>query len=83
MVNTLQQMVEGLKTVVTDISSKLDRATNAPASGPSQNHRLDEGSGAGTSTGTGNSEGGQQGSQHIINALFTTTPHPTPHPRQG
>ena len=70
-VHTLQQTVAGLTTVVADISSKLDRATNGPASGPSQNHPLDEGSGAGTDTGMGNNEGEQQGSQHIINALFT------------
>ena len=44
------------------MSSKLDHATNAPAVGPSQNHPLNEGSGAGT--GTGNSEGAQQGFQH-------------------
>ena len=33
-VHTLQQTVAGLTTVVADISSKLDRATNGPASGP-------------------------------------------------
>ena len=64
--HTLQQTVAGLTTIVADISSKLDRATNGLASGPSQNHPLDEGSGAGTDTGMGNNEGEQQGSQHII-----------------